>query len=38
MPASVHPVIDTEVPIGDVAIARKRMEGRRLFGQIVAGF
>jgi hypothetical protein len=39
MAAGMHPVIiDTEVPIGDVANAQKRMEGRQLFGQIVVGF
>jgi alcohol dehydrogenase len=31
-------VIDTEMPIEDVAVARKRMESRQVFGKIVAGF
>jgi NADPH:quinone reductase-like Zn-dependent oxidoreductase len=32
------PVIDTEVPIEDVAVALKRMESRQVFGKIVVGF
>jgi len=32
------PVIDTEVPIEDVAAALKRMESRRVFGKIVVYF
>src|ERR1700738_3479629 len=31
----LHPVIDTEVPIEDVATALQRMESRQVFGQIV---
>ena len=38
MAAGMHPVIDTEVPIEDVAVALKRMEGRQVFGKIVVGF
>jgi alcohol dehydrogenase len=38
MPAGMHPVIDTGVPIEDVAIALMRMESRHVFGQIVVGF
>src|SRR5258705_3587538 len=34
----MHPVIDTEVPIEDVATALKRMESRQVFGKIVVGF
>ena len=32
------PVIDTEVPIDDVAVALKRMESRQVFGKIIVGF
>jgi alcohol dehydrogenase len=38
MAGGMHPVIDTELPIEDVAIALKRMESRQVFGKIVAGF
>src|SRR6202521_2669949 len=38
MAGGVHPVIDTEVPIEDVATALKRMESRQVFGKIVVGF
>jgi hypothetical protein len=31
-------VIDNEMPIEDVAVARRRMESRHLFGKIAAGF
>ena len=37
MAAGMHPVIDTEVPIEDVATALKRMESRQVFGKIVVG-
>jgi alcohol dehydrogenase len=32
------PVIDTEVPIDDVASALKRMESRQVFGKFVVYF
>ena len=35
MAAGMKPVIDTEVPIEDVAAALKRMESRQVFGKIV---
>jgi len=35
MAAGMTPVIDTEVPIEDVAAALKRMESRQVFGKIV---
>jgi alcohol dehydrogenase len=35
MAAGMLPVIDTEVPIDDVAAALKRMESRQVFGKIV---
>ena len=35
MASGMLPVIDTEVPIDDVATALKRMEGRQVFGKIV---
>jgi NADPH:quinone reductase-like Zn-dependent oxidoreductase len=38
MAGGMHPVIDTEVPIEDVAAALKRMESRQVFGKIVVGF
>lgn len=38
MAAGMRPVIDTEVPIGEVAIALKRMESRQVFGKIVVHF
>jgi alcohol dehydrogenase len=38
MAGGMHPVIDTEVPIEDVATALKRMESRQVFGKIVVGF
>jgi alcohol dehydrogenase len=31
-------VIDNEMPIEDVAVARRRMESRYVFGKIVTGF
>jgi alcohol dehydrogenase len=37
MAAGMHPVIDTEVPIEDVATALKRMESRQVFGKIIVG-
>jgi alcohol dehydrogenase len=38
MAGGMRPVIDTEVPIEDVATALKRMESRRVFGKIVVYF
>src|SRR5512133_1757874 len=38
MAGGMHPVIDTEVPIEDVATALKRMESRQVFGKIVVTF
>jgi alcohol dehydrogenase len=38
MADGMAPVIDTEVPIEDVAVALKRMESRQVFGKIVVGF
>ena len=38
MAAGMRPVIDTEVPIADVASALQRMESRQVFGKIVVGF
>ena len=38
MASGMRPVIDTEVPIDDVASALKRMESRQVFGKIVVGF
>src|SRR6476469_5504111 len=38
MAGGMRPVIDTEVPIDDVASALKRMESRQVFGKIVVGF
>jgi alcohol dehydrogenase len=38
MAGGMHPVIDTEVPIEDVAAALKRMESRHVFGKIVVYF
>jgi alcohol dehydrogenase len=35
MAAGMYPVIDTEVPIEDVAPALKRMESRQVFGKII---
>src|SRR3984893_16130463 len=35
MAAGMHPVIDTEVPIDDVAPALKRMESRQVVGKII---
>lgn len=35
MAAGMKPVIDTEVPVEDVAAALKRMESRQVFGKIV---
>jgi alcohol dehydrogenase len=36
--AGMRPVIDTEVPIDDVAPALKRMESRQVFGKIIVYF
>jgi alcohol dehydrogenase len=38
MADGMHPVIDIEVPIEDVATALKRMESRQVFGKIIVGF
>jgi alcohol dehydrogenase len=38
MAGGMRPVIDTEVPIDDVATALKRMESRQVFGKIVVYF
>lgn len=38
MATGMKPVIDTEVPIADVAAALKRMESRQVFGKIVVTF
>jgi alcohol dehydrogenase len=38
MQPSMLPVIDTEVPIDDVASALKRMESRQVFGKIIVYF
>lgn len=38
MTAGMHPVIDTEVPLDDVATALKRMESRKVFGKIIVHF
>ena len=38
MAGGMHPVIDTEVPIEDVATALRRMESRQVFGKIVVYF
>ena len=38
MAQGMKPVIDTEVPIEDVAAALKRMESRHVFGKIVVTF
>jgi alcohol dehydrogenase len=38
MANGMRPVIDTEVPIDDVAVALKRMESRQVFGKIIIGF
>jgi alcohol dehydrogenase len=38
MANGMRPVIDAEVPIGDVAVALKRMESRHVFGKTVVGF
>ena len=35
MAAGMKPVIDTEVPVEDVATALKRMESRQVFGKII---
>jgi alcohol dehydrogenase len=32
------PVIDTEVPMADVAVALARMESRQVFGKIIVHF
>jgi alcohol dehydrogenase len=38
MAAGMKPVIDTEVPLTDVATALKRMESRQVFGKIIVHF
>ncbi|MCP9626252.1 zinc-binding dehydrogenase [Rhodopseudomonas palustris] len=38
MAAGMLPVIDTEVPLDDVAAALKRMESRQVFGKIIVRF
>lgn len=38
MAGGMKPVIDTEVPIDDVAQALKRMESRQVFGKIIVTF
>jgi alcohol dehydrogenase len=38
MAAGMLPVIDTEVPLGDVGAALKRMESRQVFGKIIVHF
>lgn len=38
MAGGMQPVIDTEVPLDDVATALKRMESRQVFGKIVVHF
>jgi alcohol dehydrogenase len=38
MAAGMKPVIDTDVPLDDVAAALKRMESRQVFGKIVVQF
>ena len=38
MAAGMTPVIDTDVPLDDVAAALKRMESRQVFGKIVVQF
>jgi alcohol dehydrogenase len=38
MAAGMRPVIDTEVPIEDVATALKRMASRQVFGKILVSF
>ena len=38
MAAGMHPVIDTEVPLDNVASALKRMESRQVFGKIIVRF
>ena len=38
MAAGMEPVIDTEVPLSDVAAALKRMEDRQVFGKIIIQF
>ena len=38
MAGGMKPVIDTEVPISDVAAALKRMESRQVFGKIIVTF
>ncbi len=38
MAGGMKPVIDTEVPIADVAAALKRMESRQVFGKIIVTF
>jgi alcohol dehydrogenase len=38
MANGMRPMIDTEVPIGDVAVALKRMESRQMFRKTVVGF
>jgi alcohol dehydrogenase len=38
MASGMHAIIDTEVPLSDVAIALKRMEDRQVFGKIIVHF
>ena len=38
MAAGMNPVIDTEVPIDNVASALARMESRQVFGKIIVTF
>ncbi|MGB3272131.1 MAG: zinc-binding dehydrogenase [Xanthobacteraceae bacterium] len=38
MAAGMHPVIDTEVALDDVATALARMESRKVFGKIIVHF
>ncbi len=38
MAAGIKPVIDTDVPLDDVAAALKRMESRQVFGKIIVQF
>ncbi len=38
MAAGIKPIIDTEVPLDDVATALARMESRKVFGKIIVHF
>lgn len=38
MAAGIKPIIDTEVPLNDVATALARMESRKVFGKIIVHF